>query len=409
MLGKGQVHHLVIGGIYGAGGAKKGYAAAFTVQHHGLADILFLSVEGHDVARGGHPQWQVVALLTFKVGQLHHQFMTHGIGGTMPAVVHHQRAILQLLFNQSGYVRVAIARARRGALVGIPVNLIYVVVGVGALYHRGHLVGGLHVRVVVAVVAHHAYLVLPRTGIFVLGVADNLIHQCLRLVWGAGRQTTNSYIGLAGIGGAVAVGGLYHLLIIQQTEEIVADVAVYLTERVLALVAQQIVVGIVAAPLAGEHTVVPSAIAKQQQVARLIVRCGGTVVQHFQIAAVGSGIGGAAAELVIQLVGRYDGYTQSVVLLMVGFQAFGLCQQVLTGGDDNHHIGGGIGMVILIGDAIHIGGLADGDGGRLSVLQVDVVQSQIAASGLGNADGVLGLQVLQVVLPQLLVGLGIAV
>ena len=68
MLGKSQVHHLVIGSIYGAGGAKKGYAAAFTVQHHGLADILFLSVEGHNVARGCHPQWQVVALLTFKVG-----------------------------------------------------------------------------------------------------------------------------------------------------------------------------------------------------------------------------------------------------------------------------------------------------------------------------------------------------
>ena len=111
----------------------------------------------------------------------------------------------------------------------------------------------------------------------------------------------------------------------------------------------------------------------------------------------------------MQLVGRYDAYTQPVVLFVVCFQAFGLCQQVLTGGDDNHHIGGGIGMVILIGDAIHVGGLADGDGRRLSVLQVDVVQSQVAASGLGNADGVLGPQVLQVVLPQLLVGFGIAV
>ena len=29
----------------------------------------------------------------------------------MSAVVHHQRTVLQLLLNQSGYVRVAIARA----------------------------------------------------------------------------------------------------------------------------------------------------------------------------------------------------------------------------------------------------------------------------------------------------------
>ena len=84
---------------------------------------------------------------------------------------------------------------------------------------------------------------------------------------------------------------------------------------------------------------------------------------------------------------------------MVDFQAFGLCQQVLRGGDDHHHISGSIGMMILVGDVVHVGRFADGDGGRRIVLQVDIVQSQVAACGLGDTDGVVGLQVCQLVLP----------
>ena len=71
--------------------------------------------------------------------------MTHGIRSTMTAVVHDKCTVLQLLLDESGYVGIAVAGARRGTLVGIPVNLIYIVVGIGGLYHRRHLVGGLHV------------------------------------------------------------------------------------------------------------------------------------------------------------------------------------------------------------------------------------------------------------------------
>ena len=44
----------------------------------------------------------------------------------------------------------------------------------------------------------------------VLGVADNLINQCLSLADGAGGQSAHSHVGLAGIGAAV----LYHLFIV---------------------------------------------------------------------------------------------------------------------------------------------------------------------------------------------------
>ena len=144
------------------------------------------------------------------------------------------------------------------------------------------------------------------------------------------------------------------LAVVQHTEVVVRHVAVRLTIAVLALVAQQEVVGRAVLPRCRQHAVVPRTVAQQQQVARHVVLRLRTVVEHLHVAAVGVGVRCTAGELVVQLVGGYDGDAQSVLLLVQGLQPLGLCQQLLCGGYDNHHVGSFVGMVVLVRDVIDV-------------------------------------------------------
>ena len=64
--------------------------------------------------------------------------------------------------------------------------------------------------------------------------------------------------------------------------------------------------------------------------------------------AVGAGIGRSAGELVEELVGRNDGHAHAVALLMEALDALGLGKQLLTGGDNDDHVGRTVGMVVLV-------------------------------------------------------------
>ena len=50
IVGKGGVHLFIITGIHRTGGAKESHTPTLRIKHHCLTDIIFLSVEGHDVA-----------------------------------------------------------------------------------------------------------------------------------------------------------------------------------------------------------------------------------------------------------------------------------------------------------------------------------------------------------------------
>ena len=163
-----------------------------------------------------------------------------------------------------------------------------------------HRLGVVHVAVVVAVVAHDADGVLPGSGIVVACVADGLVNQNLSLVSRAYWESSDGHVRLVG---RQDIGPF---AVVHQTIVVVADVAVGSAEGVLALVAEQEVIRRIVLPVGGQHTVVPGAVAEEQQESWHVGLRLRTVVEHLQIASVGIGVGRAAGELVEEFVGRYD-------------------------------------------------------------------------------------------------------
>ena len=135
--------------------------------------------------------------------------------------------------------------------------------------------------------------------------------------------------------------------IVEQGEIVVAHVALGLAHGVVAFIAEQQVIGRGIVPAREFQAVVPCSIAEEQQVAWPFLGCGRTVVEHFQVAAVGIAVGGAAGELVVQLVGSHQVHAQSVMLLMQPFQPFGLRLQFPAGRNDDDHVGPFVGMPVL--------------------------------------------------------------
>ena len=186
-------------------------------------------------------------------------------------------------------------------------------------------------------------------------------------------------------------------LVVEQTEEIVADEAVHRTERVVALEAEQEVVRIIAAPLCTVHTVVPRTVAIEQQVSGHIRLRRSPVVEHLHIAAIGRCVGRSARELIIQLVGRHDSHAQTVALLMQRLDAFSLCQPLLRSGYDDHHVHSPIGMMVLVRYMVHIFRFRQRS--RLEIRLIlghimhegDIVQSEVRPRSLGDTHRILSL------------------
>ena len=218
-----------------------------------------------------------------------------------------------------------------------------------ALCHlAGHGIGIAHVAVGVAVVAHHADGVLPCPGAGVLNIADALVDHGLGGIGRAHGEASHGHVGLVADEHAAA------LIVVHQTEVVVGNIAVNLAEGVLALIAQQEIVGGIVLPARGKHPVVPGTVAEEQQVAGHILVALRTVVEHLQVAAVGIGIGGAAGELVVEFVGGNDIHAQRVLLAVILCQTLCLCQELLRCGDDDDHIGRCVGMVVLVGDVMDV-------------------------------------------------------
>ena len=95
----------------------------------------------------------------------------------MTRIVHHQRTVGHLLFDQSCHIGEAVARRRSGTLIGIPIDLLDVITGIGILHERCHPIGCRHMRVVVTVIAHHTDRILPGTRKLIVGIADGLVNQ----------------------------------------------------------------------------------------------------------------------------------------------------------------------------------------------------------------------------------------
>ena len=207
----------------------------------------------------------------------------------------------------------------------------------------GSVVGITHVHIVVAVVAHEHDDVLPVAGVAVLGVGYGLVDEHLGLGIRHHGEAPHGHVNLIGHSRA------YAFALVEQAEEAVVYVATGFVVRVLALESQQVVVGVEAATVGGEHTVVPHAVAEEQQKAWPVGIRSSPVVEHLQVAAVGIGIGRAARELVVELVGRHYAHPHLVEHGVEVGQALCLSEHLLVGGDYYHHVGRAVGMMVLVG------------------------------------------------------------
>ena len=238
----------------------------------------------------------------------------------------------------------------------------------------------------VAVVGHEADRVLPIAGILVQTVADGLVNHGLGFLDGAGRQSANGSI-------TEVVDHVAALVVVEHAEIVVRTVALSLAHRVFRLVAQQEIVGRIVLPVAEHHAVVPCAVAKEDQVAGLILLALGPVVEHLHVAAVGVGIRRAARELIVELVSHDDVDAHAVVFAVQLGQPLGLAQEDAVRGHDDDEVGLLMGVQILIGHPPDHFGLWQrrrgqvGQRARLKASQRDIVEAHVVAPDFAQGHG----------------------
>ena len=155
----------------------------------------------------------------------------------MSAVVHHECTVGLLLFDECSHVGIGVARRGGHLGVGIPHHPFQHESQIKRVNHQSSFVGILHVQVVVAVVAHEHHHVLPRTGVGILGIADGLVNHHLGLGSGAHGEASHGNVVLVGAGRPVTFA------VVETAEIAVVHVAAGRAERVLALIAEQQIVG----------------------------------------------------------------------------------------------------------------------------------------------------------------------
>ena len=265
----------------------------------------------------------------------------------MTRIVHDEGTYLHLLPDEGGHCGVAVSISRLLYGVGVPQYFLHVVARIVAFHHLCHSFGIVHVAILVAIVAHHDDGVLPGTGLCVQDIADGLVDSGVSIFGRTCGDSSYGYVYLVG----EHVGSL---TIVEQTEIVIADVALRFAEGVVALVAEEEVIGRCREPLLRAHAVVPGTVAKEKKEAWTLRNViAGTVVEHLHVAAVGIGVRCATGELIEQLVGYHDIHAQAVVVLMELLQPFCLRCKVSVGRDDDDHVGLWVGVEVLIVHVSH--------------------------------------------------------
>lgn len=180
-----------------------------------------------------------------------------------------------------------------------------------------------HVKVAIAVVTHKNECVLPGAGIAVVGIVDYLVHHDFCIGFGRGRYASDGQIEF------VSAHGIIAFAVVEESEESVVNIGIHFVERVFRFEAEQIIVNGGIAEVGGKHSVVPCAVAEEEQIAWQIGISLSAVVEHFHVSAVGVGIGCAAGKFIVEFVGRHYVHAESVALLMQCGQPLCLCEQFL--------------------------------------------------------------------------------
>ena len=268
---------------------------------------------------------------------------------SMPRIIHHQASLLHLLLNVRRHSRVRISGSTGFPFISIPINTVYLHAGMFFFHLLCNKFGFPDMVIVVSIVAHHANHISPRAGVLVLHIINRLVHQNLGFRLRRHRETADTQIYL-----------IFHQIIsfaiIQKPEIVFHHETGGMAERILRFVTKQIIIRIKTTRVGRYHTVVPHAVAEQQEVAGHIGirRC--TVIQHFHKTAIGRSIRCPGRELIINLVGTHDLYTQAIHTPMSFGQTLRLCIKFTAGWNNDNHVGGRRGMQILIGHLADIRG-----------------------------------------------------
>ncbi len=188
------VEDVVVVLIHCARGAEDRHGTAARVCHGRHADVILHAVERHDVARGEHPQGQVLVAERLEVVKRQNPLVGHLVGAAVTIVVHDERAFRLLPFYDVGHFRVSVSRGRCHLVVSVPHHLAHLVCWTHGLQERGHLVGVAHVNVVVAVVAHHHDGVFPVAGVVVFHIFNGFVHHHLGVFLRVGRQSAHRHV-----------------------------------------------------------------------------------------------------------------------------------------------------------------------------------------------------------------------
>ena len=247
------------------------------VEDGSLSDIVLQSVEWQNVAGCSHPKRHNLRFDATEVGYFHHCLMRQLIGTSMSTVVHYQRSVCHILCYEVSRLWESISSGRFLQFVCIPHNLLNIESRLRSCNHFRYIVGINHVSVIVTVVTHHHNGVLPYPGVWILAVFNYLIHHQLCLDIISHWQSPYSHIGFSRTVIVVSIH-LNFLSVVEHTIEVVRHETGHIIERVLALEAQQEVVGTLLAPSWRKHSVVPCPVTKKQQILGSLICCSSTIV-----------------------------------------------------------------------------------------------------------------------------------
>ena len=359
-------------GVNGSCCAHEGHSTRIGTEEKYVGEIIFFGIKGIDLARSQDPQSQVGSRIAFEVVE-HESFLVRYHGGrSVTAVVEHRCPRSNGLLDGGCGCRIGETGRSRHARVVIPVDFVDGEALFATLRDRfAHTFGIFGVLIGVAVIGHHDNSIFPRARVFVFEVAFHFVHENLGLLLGGADHTAGREIYFFGV-------DVFSLAVIEQSIEVIgyktADGADALRGGVV-FVGQQVVVDIGIFPFLRDEAVVPGAFSHQEQVAGRLVGSGGSVIEHFQIAAQRIGIGGTGRELIVEQVGRNHFHTETALAVEFG-ESLRLCGELPPGGHSNDVVDVVIGMQILIGHAA--------DGFRLGVFSAGIEDHKTALGSVGG-------------------------
>ena len=250
------IHIFISVGIHRTSGTIECHGTSIGIEHSSLSNIVLHAIKWHDIACRRNPQRKICISGCREIFERNYLLMRELSCGTVSRIVHNQGSICLLLQDDFGSIRIAVAHRWRLTLISIPHHLFHLEIRILAGDILCHLVFVLHVQVVVTIITHIHDGVLPRASIFVLHIVDCLIDHHLGFIWGTDWETPYCHV-------LLFYGWIGTCAFRQNAHPTIADIAIQVTEWILALITEQIVVWRKSLTLRYQHTIVPNAITEE--------------------------------------------------------------------------------------------------------------------------------------------------